>query len=612
MRSLRYKIGFSYFVLVAITFVTSIVSIYNFSQLDESLSRILIANVQSVVAAENMVKTLERQERAQISMLVENDSLSKSAFGKNRKEFDEWFNIARGSLILPYEPPLLDSIASYYKRFLFLSDSLQVLVESGVPRAKTVSFADFLIRPTIESLKEHCFKLLEVNQDGIIDADRHVRSISAQATLVVITSSIFAVILSILAAIQFTKSILQPAEKLTQTVRRISSGQLNQKIDITTDDEIGELSREFNKMTERLRTYEEMNVYRLVAEKKRSEAIVSSIPDPVLVTDEENHLVLINQAAKQTLNIFEDNWQGRLLETVIKNERWLPLLSGDGTESAEGKRSDSLLAVEQADQNLYFRPRQTRIIDEHGNVHGVVTLLQDVTRFKNLDRMKSEFMATVSHEFRTPLTSINMSIDILSQKVLGPVNERQRDLLSTAKDDCERLTKLVKELLDLSRLESGRFEPKREAVSLRALIDEAVRPLRLQFREKAIQLEIDVSEEGGEVPGDQQQLTWVITNLVSNAIRFSQERGTVSISSKPTGTSIRVCVADSGRGIPAEAVEAIFDKFVQVKEATDSTPGSVGLGLAIAKEVVEAHGGKIWVESELGKGSKFFFTLPLS
>ena len=226
--------------------------------------------------------------------------------------------------------------------------------------------------------------------------------------------------------------------------------------------------------------------------------------------------------------------------------------------------------------------------------------------------MKWEFMATVSHEFRTPLTSINMSIDILSQKVLGPVNERQRDLLSTAKDDCERLTKLVKELLDLSRLESGRFEPKREAVSLRALIDEAVRPLRLQFREKAIQLEIDVSEEGGEVPGDQQQLTWVITNLVSNAIRFSQERGTVSISSKPTGTCIRVCVAYSGRGIPAEAVEAIFDKFVQVKEATDSTPGSVGLGLAIAKEVVEAHGGKIWVESELGKGSKFFFTLPLS
>jgi signal transduction histidine kinase len=226
--------------------------------------------------------------------------------------------------------------------------------------------------------------------------------------------------------------------------------------------------------------------------------------------------------------------------------------------------------------------------------------------------MKSEFMATVSHELRTPLTSINMAIDILSQEVLGLVNERQRDMLSTAKDDCERLTKLVRELLDLSRLESGKYEMKRETVNLRTLVEEALKPLRLQFREKGIQVETDISPTTPDVPGDQQQLSWVMTNLVSNALRYTPENGKVIIHSEIENDSVRISVADSGRGIPADAIEMIFDKFVQVKQATDSMPGSVGLGLAIAKEVVEAHGGKIWVESIVGKGSTFHFTIPRS
>ena len=226
--------------------------------------------------------------------------------------------------------------------------------------------------------------------------------------------------------------------------------------------------------------------------------------------------------------------------------------------------------------------------------------------------MKSEFIATVSHELRTPLTSINMAIDILSQEVLGSVNEPQKDMLATAKDDCERLTKLVKELLDLSRLESGKYELKRESINLRSVVEEALKPLRLQFREKAIRLEIDIAQDTPEVPGDHQQLSWVITNLVSNALRYTPADGIVTIHSDIVGDSVRVSVSDAGRGIPAEAIEVIFDKFVQVKQSTDATPGSVGLGLAIAKEVVEAHGGKIWVESSMGQGSTFFFTIPRS
>jgi signal transduction histidine kinase len=429
----------------------------------------------------------------------------------------------------------------------------------------------------------------------------------------VIFTSIFAIALILFASVQITRTIIRPAEKLTEAARRIGRGHLNQKIDITTTDEIGELGIEFNKMTERLRTYEEMNVSQLIVEKKKSEAIVASIPDPVIMTDEGNKLLLMNQAAQRLLRIKGTDWEGKSLDQIVSGEHWLKLLSRGGVTSEELAQRDTLLPIQQPDmQVLYFRPRQTTIVDESNKILGVVTLLQDVTRFKNLDRMKSEFIATVSHELRTPLTSINMAVDILSQEVLGKVNSPQRDMLATAKDDCERLTKLVKELLDLSRLESGKYELKRERINLRALVEESLKPLRLQFREKGIHLNTEIPLETPEVPGDQQQLSWVITNLVSNALRYTPADGTVTIHSDLVDDSVRVSVRDSGRGIPRDAVEVIFDKFVQVKQATDATPGSVGLGLAIAKEVVEAHGGKIWVESSVGEGSTFFFTIPRS
>jgi two-component system, NtrC family, sensor histidine kinase KinB len=286
------------------------------------------------------------------------------------------------------------------------------------------------------------------------------------------------------------------------------------------------------------------------------------------------------------------------------------MLELNGVQRYEEENRDPLFAFVRNNVTLYFRPRQAQIVDEQGTVQGVVTLLQDVTRFKDLDRMKSEFIATVSHELRTPLTSLSMGIDILSQGVVGAVNQRQRELLVAAKDDSERLRKLVKGLLDLSKLESGKYEMKKELVDFRRLVAEAVRPLRLPFEEKQIQLEFDVPERLPALFADPHQLIWVVTNLLSNALRFTDPGGSVQLTAKEEEDRLLVTVSDTGHGIPREHQEIVFDKFVQVKSPTDTTPGSVGLGLAIAREVVEAHGGRIWLESTVGVGSTFFFTLP--
>ena len=179
------------------------------------------------------------------------------------------------------------------------------------------------------------------------------------------------------------------------------------------------------------------------------------------------------------------------------------------------------------------------------------------------------------------------------------------------KDDSERLRKLVKELLDLSKLESGKYEMKKEFVDFRRLVADSVRPLRLPFEEKQIHLELDIPEHLPALSADSHQLNWVITNLLSNALRWTERGGEVQLKAREEKNALLVTVRDTGHGIPQENLEIVFDKFVQLKSSTETTPGSVGLGLAIAREVVEAHGGRIWVESTVGTGSTFFFTVPL-
>lgn len=610
MKSLRYKIGLGYLVLVSITILTTVVAVYYFSQLSDSISTILIGNVQSMVAAENMAREIERQESAQLRMILQRDTLTLLSFNQHRDEFLRWYRIASGSIALPTEPPILDSIMVYYRHYLALSGTLYNLLKEGKSRSQIQTYQQTVVQPTAEKLKAKCFDLLGTNQDAILALDKRVGEMSNRSMLIVIATSVIAMLLSVVTAIQFTRSILTPAEKLTQTVRRIAQGNLNQKIDISTDDEIGELSREFNKMTERLRHYEEMNIAQLIAEKKKSEAIVTSIAEPIIVTTKDDRLLLMNQAAADMLGVRSVEWQGKAISEVVEDAYWVEILRSDSVKRKQFKTEDVLLTLVKDKKTLYFHPHQTTITDERGEVQGVVTVFQDVTRFKNLDQLKSDFIATVSHELRTPLTSLNMSLDIFSNEVLGPINERQRDLLVSAREDSERLTKLVKELLELARLESGQYKIVKEPINVRELVETGLKPVRLPLREKQIEVEVHIDPALPELYGDAQHLSWVLTNLISNALRYTDPGGKVTIDVHQENGDILFTVTDTGRGIPKDALQTIFEKFVQIKQSSDSTPGSVGLGLAIAKQVVEAHGGHIWVESHENKGSTFYFRIP--
>jgi len=608
MSSLRFKIGAGYYTLVAIILVLSLIAVISFFRISRSITPLLKENIPTAVASQNMLKALDEQIQDQTLMLRGDINLAYASYQGSRDRFLNWYQRALDASLPEPDTALLDSILYVYRVYLTNSEAFYRLCRDNSPLARPFHMDSIV--PIEQRLRSQCLRVIELNQSLSTQTVEMTRAAMNHSIILVCTSAALALFFAFWSNAQVSRNVIKPAAALARTIRLISRGQLNQKIDITSNDEFAELSSEFNKMTERLRTYEEMNIHQLIAEKVKSETIVASIAEPLIVTDANHKLVLMNLAAAAMLGIPHDEIEGRPVAEVVKNKKLRRLLQSNELQLRETARSDFLLKMESGNSVTYYRPRQTIIADEAGNSQGIVTLFEDVTRFKDLERLKTEFIATVSHEFRTPLTSINMTIDILSQELLGPVTLRQRELLANAKVDCSRLTKLVRELLDLSRLETGHYQMQMVPMDFSKMLHETLGPLRLPFEEKGITLICSLDE----LPllfGDPQQLSYVITNLLNNALRHTPEGGRVEIHAAANAEELLISVTDTGSGIPLEAQSTIFDKFVQIKKESETTPGSVGLGLAIAKQVVEAHGGRIWVESEPGHGSAFHFTLPL-
>jgi PAS domain S-box-containing protein len=608
-RSLRFKVGVGYVVLVVINIVVTIWVIYNFDRLNQALNSILNENYPNILAVENMARSIEHHQIALSLALNRDVDSGKVMFAEAKTEYYQWFQEAsKNKSSVPEAGLILDNIHSTYEGFLLVSDSLFGLV-SNKKYSEAKSFYGNTLRPFSERLTENCFWLIEENQKDMQKAASRAKLISDEAVIAVLFASLLALGLSIMTMIQFTKRIIEPAEQLTETVHQIGRGQLDLKIDIRTNDEVGELSREFNKMTERLRKFEELNIEKILIEKQKSETIVESISDAIIVCDSASRIQVMNRSAEELLSVREEEILGKEIHSGIADERLLNMLKNPADPSITNQ---PYFQFQYRNRTIYVRPRVSEIPSLHGGPGGVVLILQDVTQFKELDKLKSDFMAAVSHEFRTPLTSINMGVDILRQQLVGPLTKEQEELLDSSKQDCDRLTKLVRELLQLSKLESGKIELRGDLVDIQRVVESTIQPLQLQFKEKGVDLRVALDEHLPMLTGDEQQFSWIISNLLNNALKHTDAGGVVEVKVTRTGDQLLFHVKDTGRGIPREYLGKIFDKFVQVKQSLNATPGSVGLGLAIAKEIVEMYGGKIWVRSEEGKGATFSFQLPIA
>lgn len=408
-------------------------------------------------------------------------------------------------------------------------------------------------------------------------------------------------------------NIANPIRQLTESIKEIAGQNYSQRIHFEKHNEFGELAAAFNTMAEKLEEYKASNVAKLMMEKMRIEALINNMKDPVIGLDAEKRILFMNNIALQITGLKKDDAIGRTVQDIaVQNDLVRILIKElfmDGGQAPEIKKQP--MKIYANGKESYFEkeivPINITPAGEEAERHiGNVIVLQNITPYKELDFAKTHFIATVSHELKTPISSIKMGLQLLENKSVGDLNEEQKKLVDGIHEDISRLLKITGELLNMTQLESGSIQLNVTSVKVEAIVDYAIKANRAAADQKQIKLEVKVEDHLPDVLADAEKTSWVLNNLLSNAIRYSYEEASVIIEVLKAGTRVKFSVIDSGSGIAPEYVDRIFDKYFRI-------PGSqkegTGLGLSISKEFIEAEGGKIFVDSDYGLGSKFSFFL---
>ncbi|MCK9363705.1 MAG: cell wall metabolism sensor histidine kinase WalK [Syntrophales bacterium] len=606
--TLRKKIFIGYGITLGLMIVVLTWALVNLLHLGKASDAILEENYRSILAAENMVYAIERQDSAILLLLLGGyEDQAWKQFRDNESEFFLWLSRAKDNITIEGEERTVKAIQDGYTHYLKLISELKPVYRSHVP--ETATFYHETILPSFNSVRAACIHLREMNQETMFKASERARRVAQRAIWSMMIIGGAAIIIGLGFSVILSNLLVRPVRRMREATREISSGNYDIDFSVSSSDELGGLANEFNAMVKRLREYRALNINQIMAEKQKSDAIIRSIDDGVVVVDNEFRVTDVNPTAARALNIEFGQIQNRHFLEVVKNEMLFnhvkqSIETGQPSPIEEQK---GILTAEQGGKQRHFQFSITPVHGKPDTLLGVVLLLRDVTRLAELDRLKSEFVMTASHELRTPLTSIGMSINLLLERTMEKLNEKDRELLLAAREDLERLKTLVRNLLDLSKIEGGKMEMEFEKISLQKLCQNVAGILENQTAEKRIHLTLEVPQNLPEVKADANKITWVLTNLITNALRYTESGGTIRLSAGHHGPYVHVSVIDNGQGIPREDQSKIFDKFVQIRN--DKALGGSGLGLAICKEIIRAHGGTIWVDSIPGEGSTFTFTL---
>ncbi|OQX86459.1 MAG: phosphate regulon sensor histidine kinase PhoR [Candidatus Omnitrophica bacterium 4484_70.2] len=407
----------------------------------------------------------------------------------------------------------------------------------------------------------------------------------------------FALVLGFMEAGMITK----PLEKIRGLINDVAKGNFSRQIDIPSNDEIGQLAQSFNQMVGKLKR----RIETILEDKNQLDAVLASVIEGVVAIDRNEKIILFNSALQKLFNLKREKVIGRFFWEVIRNNELNSLL-----KEVREKRK-----LEKKELTLFF-PQGEKIFQVHALpikgenvVSGVVAVLHDITELKRLERMRIEFVANVSHELRTPLTSIKGFVETLKDGAIDdPKNSRR--FLSIIEAHTERLNNLINDLLELSKIESKEIKMKFQSVNLRELVDGVVSNFKGAIEQKGHKVVIEIPFDFTQVEVDLEKIEQVFINLLDNAIKFTPQGGKICIKATDRGKDVEIEISDTGIGIPKEDLQRVFERFYRVDKARSRELGGTGLGLSIVKHIVQAHRGTVDVESQIGKGSRFFFTLP--
>lgn len=585
--------------LVAVTSVSAIRS------LGHSPEDIWRENYRSVIAAERMLgaeKDLELFAVARAAGRPSAETERANAIAR----FEAELRAQEGNIT---ERGEAEATRDLWARWTALQRALEEVL-AAAPREGMDRYFDTFV-PAARDVERAAQEVLAINQDAMQRKSAQARRSAERTTALVVAIAVAAVLAGAFGSAWLTARLLQPLAALSQTVRRIAKGDLDARARVTGEDEIAALAAEFNAMAERLRQYRTSSLGELLQAQQASQATIDSLPDPIVIVEASGAVLNLNAAAEvlfpraagapPSVAALEPG----LRETVERVRAHV--LGGKGPYLPRG--FEEAVKVEGAEGARHLLPRAAPLYSEEGAITGATIVLQDVTRLMRFDELKNDLVATVAHQFRTPLTSLRMAIHLCAGEVVGPLTEKQADLMFAARQDCERLQAIVDDLLDLSRIQSGRLELSRGAAAPRDLVEAVVKEHRGEAKSAGVQLTGVAGEHLPHVDVDRERIELVLSNLTANALKHTPRGGSIEITAVEGEDCVRFEVKDTGPGIAPEYHSRIFEKFFRVPGAA---AGGVGLGLYLAREIVEAHGGRIGVESAPELGSRFWFTVPLA
>jgi signal transduction histidine kinase len=545
-----------------------------------------------------MKESAERMDSALSFTLAGQWDLSRRMYDENLPIFERNLQAELSNITLPGEAELAFKVRDLHQQYVQKAKAF--LAIQDLNQRQAMYFSQML--PLFTEIKNTAQAILELNQNNMILADHKARELSATS----IRYMVVAVAVGLAGALCFVhlllRSILTPIQSLTRFSGELGDGNLDQVVPVVSDDELGQLADSFNKMAAKLRAYRQITSDEILQARQMTEITFSAFPDPIIAFDSHGTVNFKNPAAEKLLQKLhlDDHLPEQLSEQVEA-----VLKGGDDYIPVSFANS---ICVRPDDKETFFLPRVIGIRGDKGTIFGGAAILQNVTRLRLVDELKTNLVSTVSHELKTPLTSVRMALHLLLEESIGELNSKQSELLLAARDDSERLLTMINDLLDLARLESGTEHMMIEPRTPGDLVNSAIAAGKDAADRNRVRLVPVIAEESLPlVAVEWQQISHVFSNLIHNAVKHSKPGDEVIVKAAREDGGVRFSVSDKGPGVATKYQPYLFEKFYRVPGAERT---GAGLGLSIAREIVRAHHGSIGLKSVPGQGAEFYFDIP--
>ena len=458
-------------------------------------------------------------------------------------------------------------------------------------------------------IRQNIFEIMKLNMSAIKQKSDIAQKTAETANLWIAVVGTLCFLIAFNLLVNLPNNIANPIKELTASIKEIANKNYSERVHFWHHNEFGDLAKSFNTMAEKLQEYHNSNLYKLSFEKKRLETLINNMHDPIIGLDNKRVILFINDQALKIVGLKQEDVIGKSANDVaLTNDLIQSLISSQSDNAranpmkifADGRES----YFEKAIINISIKPTGEEQSIDIGNV----IILRNITIFKELDFAKTNFIATISHELKTPISSIKMSLQLLENNSTGTINEDQKQLIESIKDDSHRLLKITGELLELSQVETGNIQLNIEKSNPYEIVRYATEAVKTKAEQKQIEISIDAEVNLPNVKADPEKTSWVLINFLTNAITYSSDKSKIIVKLQQNNNQISFQVIDKGKGIDNRYKTKVFDKYFQIPGSNKS---GTGLGLAISKEFIEGQNGSINVESELGLGSTFSINLNI-